>query len=74
MLKLKCTGCGSDLRLTFGYSGADWNTVKGNGSGYGIEVSLDCTNKKCGLVYTLGHIKNYGDFVELKEEWRCYVK
>ena len=33
MLKLKCTGCGSDLRLTFGYSGADWNTVKGNGSG-----------------------------------------
>ena len=72
MLKLKCTGCGSDLRLTIGYTGADWNTVKGEYSRYGTEVSLDCTNRECALTYTIGQIRNYGDFVELKEEYRCY--
>jgi len=66
---LKCPECNSVLKLNIGYTGADWNTKKGKGSGYGWEVSLSCD--ECESLYTIGHIKNLCDFVELKNELKC---
>lgn len=66
MQKLKCPSCNSNLKLSIGYTGADWNTKKGEGSGYGWEVSLECTN--CGNVFTIGHMTHGSDLAEMKDE------
>lgn len=61
-LKLKCPSCNSVLKLTEGYTGADWDCEKGRDSGYGWEISLDCTNDSCAYIFTIGHTKEIGDF------------
>lgn len=64
--KPKCPACGSNLKLEIGYTGCDWNCEAGKNSGYGYEVSLNCPKVGCGRVFTLGMIKNYSDFSEIK--------
>ncbi|MEA5023913.1 hypothetical protein SDC9_15161 [bioreactor metagenome] len=71
MQMLKCPICNNPLKLDIAYSGCDWDTIKGQGSGYGWEVSLFCDNSKCGSLFTIGHIKNLCDFSELKPELKC---
>mgnify|MGYP000064844623 CR=1 FL=1 len=68
---LKCNECGSVLKLSIGYTGCDWNTEAGEGSGYGYEVSLDCTNANCARIYTIGHIKNINDFSPVINKYKC---
>lgn len=72
--KLECVFCRSPLRLSIGYTGCDWHTVAGEGSGYGYDVSLFCTNDECGVIYTIGHIKKESDFVEMKPEHNCLAQ
>lgn len=69
MQLLKCPECNSVLKLDIAYSGCDWNTKQGKGSGYGWEISLQCDY--CGRLFTLGHMKNSYDFSELKNELKC---
>lgn len=69
MQMLKCPQCNTILKLNIGYTGCDWDTVKGQGSGYGWEVSLHCVS--CSSLFTIGHIKDYFSFAELKPELRC---
>lgn len=71
MQKLECPVCHSILKLDIGYTGCDWNTKKGKGTGFGWEVSLVCTNIKCRSLFTIGHIRNINDFVGLKDELKC---
>ena len=66
---LKCPSCNSNLKLSIGYTGCDWNTKKGEGSGYGWEVSLFCVN--CGNLFTIGHMKECFHLAEMKEELSC---
>ncbi|MEA4900496.1 hypothetical protein [Desulfitobacterium sp.] len=68
MQMLKCPVCNSILKLNISYSGCDWDTKAGKGSGYGWEVSLDCINSKCASLFTIGHVRNINDFVGLKDE------
>lgn len=70
---LKCSECGSDLKLNIGYTGADWDTVAGDGSGYGWAIHLDCTNDSCALIYPIGHVKNFSDFTKMKNENKCVL-
>lgn len=70
---IKCPKCGSDLKLSVGFTGADWNTKAGEGSGYGWEITLDCTKFGCGRVYPIGNIKKYSDFTEVKDESKCVL-
>ncbi len=57
---LKCTECGNEkLRFEIGYTGADWNCVEGDGSGYGHLISLYC--EKCGRMYTICHCRTPRD-------------
>lgn len=65
MQKLKCPSCNSNLRLSIGYTGADWNTKK---EGYGWEVSLECTNEDCREINTIGMMKECFHLVEMKDE------
>lgn len=71
MQKLKCPECNSNLKLQIGYTGCDWETVKGEGSGYGFELSLLCTNEDCRRIFTIGHLKNEFDFSEVIDELKC---
>jgi hypothetical protein len=64
---LKCPSCDSPLKLRIGYTGADWETEAGEGSGYNYPIMLTCNNDKCARVYTLGHLKGYGVFSQIKE-------
>jgi len=68
---LKCPDCNSNLRLHVGYSGADWNTAKGEGSGYDWEVSLLCLNDDCRRLFTIGNVKDEYNFVERIDELKC---
>lgn len=70
---IKCTECGSDLKLRVGFTGRDDLCKAGEGSGYGWEISLECTKKGCGRVYPIGHIKDYFDFKEVNEEYKCVL-
>ena len=47
--------CGSPLYVSIGYTGADWDTIAGDGSGYGYEVSLRCN--KCNRSYAICNLK-----------------
>lgn len=68
---LRCSNCGSELKLSIGYTGCDWNTEAGEGSDYNYEVSLDCTNQECASIYTIGHIKNINDFTPVIDRLKC---
>jgi hypothetical protein len=70
-LLLKCPACGSDLTLSIGYTGCDWETRAGENSGYKWMVSLDCTNDNCGRIYPIGYIKNEIDFTEMIDKCKC---
>lgn len=70
MDKLCCDKCGAVLKLNLGYTGTDWESEAGEGSGYGLQMSLDCTNSKCAAVYVLGYLKDYNDFSPLRKEER----
>ena len=73
MQKLKCPSCNSNLKLSIGYTGCDWNSKKGEGegSGYGWEVSLECTNEDCRNMYTIGMMKECFHLAEMKDELKC---
>ena len=58
----KCGECGERLEVQVGYTGCDWNSAAGDGSGFGWEISLVCP--KCGRCYVVGHLKNQRDFSE----------
>lgn len=68
--KLKCSNCGSILELSKSYDGCDWNSVKGEGSGYDYSIDLFCPN--CGRGYPIVRIKNENDAVEYIEKMRPY--
>lgn len=70
--KLKCTRCGSVLRINIAFDGCDWNSEKGKGSGYDYEVGLACD--KCGSFYPIVRTKNEHDAVCVKESIRPYDK
>lgn len=55
----KCEVCGSRLEMSVGYTGADWNSKAGEGSGFGWEVALICPD--CGRMYTVCYCKNERD-------------
>lgn len=69
---LKCPDCGSDLELWQAYSGCDWNSEKGEGSGFGWEVYLACRGNSCARVYLLGYTKELHHFVTPIEKLRPY--
>jgi hypothetical protein len=64
---LKCPCCQSPLKLKVAFSGCDWETEAGDGSGYDYPLSLDCTNDNCARTYTLGYLKSYGSFSPVKD-------
>lgn len=47
------------LELSVGWTGADWNSEAGEGSGFGWEVSLVCP--RCGRCYVVCHTKDVHD-------------
>ena len=62
---LKCYYCGNgELKFRIAYSGADWDSCRGRGSGYGHEVSIVCP--KCERIYTIGYCQNSWDVVPPK--------
>lgn len=69
-LKLKCPNCNEILKLEFSYDGCDWNSVKGEGSGYYYSVDLVCPN--CGRIYPIVRTKGEYDAVEYIEKLRPY--
>lgn len=69
--KLKCPACDSDLELSVGFTGCDWDTKAGEGSGYDYPLSLDCTNNNCARVYPLVHLKNENCFSEVLDKYKC---
>lgn len=70
---LKCPNCETELQLKITFSGADWETVAGDRSGYGHPISLVCNNDKCASIYPLVHVKNPHDVSVVKEEHRSFV-
>lgn len=63
----ECCKCGkSKLEVSVGYTGADWNSKAGEGSGFGWEISLVCPS--CGRGYIIGHLKRLEDFSEHIQE------
>lgn len=59
----KC-GCGSDnIRLDIGYDGLDELSVAGEGSGFGVVVSLCCTS--CGRGYPVCRVKDFTDVSDI---------
>lgn len=69
---LKCPYCDSDLELHQGYTGCDWDTIKGEGSGYGWVLNLQCSNDNCATIFPLVHSKEMHDVSVVKEEFRHF--
>lgn len=69
---LKCPYCDSELQLSIGFTGADWDTVAGDRSGYGWPISLDCTNDGCAKIFPLVHAKEMHSVSVVKEEYRNF--
>ncbi|MEB8638327.1 hypothetical protein P4H32_32385 [Bacillus cereus] len=69
---LKCPYCNSDLQLRISYTGADWDTVAGDGSGYGWPIELNCTNDSCATIFPLVHAKEMHHVSVVKEEYRHF--
>lgn len=63
-MKMPLCECKSELKLSIGFTGCDWNCEAGVNSGYNYEVRLECN--KCGRVYTLGMVRNERDFSPIK--------
>ena len=58
-----CEKCKTErLEVKVGYTGSDWDSKAGDGSGFGWEISLVCP--KCGRGYVIGHLKSQYDFSE----------
>lgn len=55
-----CPDCHSELKVGYGFTGAAWDSEAGDGSGFGWEISLDCTG--CDRIFPLGFVREYGDF------------
>ena len=54
---IKCVACGSeDMRLHVGFDGADWNSAKGEGSGFDYCIDLVCED--CGRCYPVCRTNN----------------
>jgi hypothetical protein len=58
MLTLKCPSCSGELELEISFTGCDWETVAGEGSGYKYPLSLNCKNSRCAYVFTLGYVND----------------
>jgi hypothetical protein len=58
MLTLKCPSCNSELELEIAFSGCDWETVAGEGSGYKYPMALKCISDRCVYVFTLGYVND----------------
>lgn len=69
---LRCSYCNAILKLQIGYTGCEWETVAGEGSGYGHEISLQCTNDGCATCFPLVHAKESHDVSVVKEERRHF--
>lgn len=69
---LKCPYCGSDLKLEIGYTGMDWETVAGKGSGYGHVIHLSCMNDYCATVFPLVHVNDPYNVSVVKKELRHF--
>lgn len=69
---LKCPYCNSDLQLQIGYTGADWDTVAGEGSGFGHEISLNCMGDTCASVFPLIHAKESYHVSVVVEKYRHF--
>lgn len=70
---LKCPYCNSDLLLSIGHTGADWDTVAGKGSGFGDVVSLECNDNRCARIFPILHTKNMNHVSVVKEEYRHFT-
>lgn len=73
-LMLKCPSCNSDLKLSQGYTGADWDCEAGEGSGYGHVISLDCTDDSCACIFSLGYVKGINDFSPVIDKYKSFKK
>ncbi|MDR0295507.1 MAG: hypothetical protein LBH91_04860 [Prevotellaceae bacterium] len=71
MKKLQCVDCGGDLEVEVAFDGCDWDSIKGEGSGYVYVIELYC---ECGRLYPIGRIKNELAFCENIERRRPYGK
>lgn len=69
---LKCPYCESVLELRIGYTGCDWDTVAGEGSGYGEVISLNCPNDDCATIFPLVHAKTMHSVSVVKEQFRHF--
>ena len=68
--KLHCSNCGGSLALRVSYDGCDWESVKGERSGFKHEISLDCDN--CGRIFPIGRLNSESAFCENLEPRRPY--
>lgn len=69
---LKCPVCQSELELYIGFTGADWDTVAGDRSGFGYPISLKCPNADCARIFPLVHVKNPNHVSVVKDELRHF--
>ena len=60
MMQLPRCECGGEQTVEVVYTGADWLTVAGEGSGFDYEIHLVC--KWCGGIYHIGNVKKETDF------------
>lgn len=63
---LKCPYCDTELELSIGYDGCDWNSAAGEGSGFGHIVSLECPND--GYIFPLLRVKESCDVSRESDE------
>jgi hypothetical protein len=56
---LRCKCGSSNLKLGAGFDGRDDLSTKGEGSGYDIEVYIECLD--CGIINAVGRIKKFSD-------------
>lgn len=62
---IRCAGCGSEkLTMQASYDGLDECSAAGEGSGFGVEVSLNC--EKCGRVYPVCRIRDFVDVSDIR--------
>jgi hypothetical protein len=66
-----CQACHSPLMLSLGYTGCDWDTVAGDGSGHGHVVSLECTG--CNRVYPLLGVRDVKEISVYKAAFRDHT-